>query len=191
MRKAIAALLSGGLFGVAGCAHVNTPLPAAPVGDYRLGAEDVIEVSVWKEPALSANMPVRPDGKISLPMVGELPAEGRTAEELRADVTERLKPIIHDPVVSVIIKEIHATRFFVLGEVTHPGVFPLTAGTTILQAISVAGGPTEFARRGSVVVIRRGPGASRSERLRVDFNDVLSGLVEPVPLAAGDTVYVP
>lgn len=191
MRKAIVVLLWGGLVGVGGCAHVNTPASVAPQGDYRLGADDVIEVAVWKEPALSASVPVRPDGKISLPMVGELAAQGRTAEELRLDITERLRSSIHDPVVSVMVKEVHAARFFVLGEVTHPGAFPLTAGTTILQAISVAGGPTEFARKGSVVVIRHGEGVAKAERLRVDFDDVLSGRVEPVPLAAGDTIYVP
>jgi polysaccharide export outer membrane protein len=176
---------------VAGCAHSGAlPTEAAPV-DYHLGPDDLIEVSVWKEPALSAVVPVRPDGKVSLPMAGELPAAGRTVEELRADIARRLAPSVPEPIVSVMVKEVRAARFFVIGEVAHPGAFPLTGGVTVLEAVTVAGGPTEFARKGRIVVLRRPTGSLRPARLRVNFDDVLSGRAPPLPLVPGDTVYVP
>ena len=173
-----------------GCAHVSSPPPAVAAGDYRLGNDDLVAVEVWKEPALSAAVPVRPDGKISLPMAGELEASGRTTAELQRAIADRLKPWVADPVVTVMVKEVHAARFFVLGEVAHPGAFPLSGRMTVLQAVSLAGGATEFARKGSMVVIRpRSSGGA--ERLRVDFGDVLSGKREPLAIAAGDTVYLP
>ncbi len=192
MKKRIPALLLLAPLGAfTGCAHENTPVPAAARADYRLGADDLVEVAVWKEPALSASVPVRPDGKVSLPMAGELEAAGRTVEELRAAVVERLRPFVPEPVVSVMVKEVRAARFFVLGEVAHPGAFPLTAGTTVLSAITTAGGPTEFARTSHVVVIRPPDAGGSWRRLRVHFGDVLDGRVTPVPLLPGDTVYVP
>src|SRR5438270_6186294 len=105
----------------AGCAHETTPPPNTPVAEYRIGKEDVVTVEVWKDPALSAKVPVRPDGKISLPMIGDVAAEGRTAGELKQEVAERLKPYVEQPVVGVMVTEVNAARFFVLGEVAHPG----------------------------------------------------------------------
>lgn len=173
-----------------GCAHVSSPPPAVAAGDYRLGTDDLVAVEVWKEPALSATVPVRPDGKISLPMAGELDALGHTTAELQRAIGDKLKPWVAEPVVTVMVKEVRAARFFVLGEVAHPGAFPLTGKLTVLEAVSLAGGATEFARKGSMVVIRpRHDGAA--ERLRVDFGDVLSGKREPLALAPGDTVYLP
>ncbi len=159
-------------------------------GDYRLGPDDLVDVAVWKEPALSASVPVRPDGKISLPMAGDLQAAGSTALELQREVTARLKSIIAEPMVSVMVKEVRSPRFFVLGEVAHPGGFALTGGLTVVEAVSMAGGTTEFARKGRITVLRRGENA-RPTRIRVDLDDVISGRADPLALRPGDTVYVP
>jgi polysaccharide export outer membrane protein len=176
---------------VSGCAHTSAvPPPAAPA-DYRVGRDDLLAVDVWKEEALSAEVPVRPDGRISLPMVGEVVAEGRTVEELKREIAARLRGAVAEPLVTVMVKEVRASRFFVLGEVAHPGAFPLTGGITILEAVTVAGGPTEFAHPRRVVVMRRARGARRPERIPVDFGAVLSGKSEPLAISPGDTVYVP
>jgi polysaccharide export outer membrane protein len=174
-----------------GCAHETTPPPAVPVADYRLGEGDVIDVAVWKDPALSATVPVRPDGKITVPMVGDVEALGRTTKELEQEVKAKLHGLVSEPVVAVMVKEVHAARFFVLGEVTHPGSYPLTSDLSVIQALAVAGGPTEFARRGGVVVIRRTPGRRDPARYKVDYDDVIAGKAPAITLLAGDTVFVP
>jgi len=173
----------------AGCAHESSTVRDAPVGAYRLGPDDLVDVAVWKEPALSATVPVRPDGKITLPMAGDVEAAGRTTDELSREVGERLRKFVPEPVVAVMVKEVRAARFFVLGEVAHPGAFPLSGGLTVLEAVSVAGGPTEFARKSRIVVIRRDGG--KSARLPVDLDDVIDGRAAPIALRPGDTVYVP
>ena len=175
---------------IAGCAHGDLPPAEERLADYRVGRDDVVEVAVWKEPALSATMPVRPDGRISLPMVGEVQAEGRTTAELGAEVTKRLAAYVPSPSVSVMVREVKSARFFVLGEVAHPGVYPLSGPLTVLEAMAIAGGTTEFARTGRVVVIRRAAGA-KPLRLRVSLDEIVDGRVAPMPLAAGDTVFVP
>ena len=176
----------------AGCAHGDQPPPvAAAAADYHLQREDVVDVQVWKEPALSAAAPVRPDGKITVPMVGEVAAEGRTARELQDEIAERLRPFVPAPAVTVIVREVKAGRFFVLGEVTHPGAYPIAHGLTVLEAMALAGGPTEFART-SRMLLMRPQGAGRSpSRIRVSLGDIVSGRLPPVQLLAGDTLYVP
>ncbi len=183
-------LLLAPFVALAGCAHGPTVVRDAEVAAYRLGPDDLVDVMVWKEPALSATVPVRPDGKITLPMAGDVPAAGHTTDELREAIAARLKPYVAEPVVSVMVKEVRAARFFVLGEVAHPGAFPLTGQLTVLEAVSVAGGPTEFARRSRVVVIRPND-KGRRERLSVDLDDILDGRAAPLALRPGDTVYVP
>jgi polysaccharide export outer membrane protein len=180
------------LFGlaVAGCAHETSPLPQFSHAEYVIGREDVIAVEVWKDPSLSAKVPVRPDGKISLPMIGEVQAEGRTAGDLKSEITQRLKPMVEQPVVSVMVSEINAAKFYVLGEVAHPGAFPVRGQVSVIQALALAGGPTEYADPRSVVVIR--PGRNGKEaRYKVDAKDVLAGHARALPLEPGDTVYVP
>jgi polysaccharide export outer membrane protein len=173
-----------------GCAHETTPLPRAPQSEYVIGREDVIDVQVWKDPTLSAKVPVRPDGKISLPMVGEVTAEGRTAPELEREIVERLKPMVESPVVGVMVAEVNAARVYVLGEVAHPGAFHVRGPTNVIQALALAGGTTEFANSRAVVVIRAGKdGAER--RFKVDTRDVLAGNARAIALEPGDTVFVP
>jgi polysaccharide export outer membrane protein len=189
MSKSIA--LSLAAFGmVAGCAHTTTPPPAVANAEYRIGKEDVVSVEVWKDPALSAKVPVRPDGKITLPMVGDVVAEGRTAKELQAEVTQKLTPVVHDPVVAVMVSEINAARFFVLGEVAHPGAYPVRGTTNVLQALALAGGPNEWASRGSIVVIRHGSDG-KEQRYNVNYREVASGKAQAIQLVPGDTVFVP
>ncbi len=180
-------LLSFGLAG--GCAHETTPPPPAPRAEYRIGREDVITVEVWKDPALSAKVPVRPDGKISLPMIGDVNAEGRTASDLQREIAERLKPFVEQPVVGVMVTEVNAARFFVLGEVAHPGAFPVRGQVSVIQALALAGGPTEFANQRSVVVIRDREG--KPARYKVDCREVLAGNAPAIALMPGDTVFVP
>ncbi len=182
LRLALAAL------GLAGCAH-TTPPPQLTESEYRIGKEDVVTVEVWKDPALSAKEPVRPDGKISLPMVGEVLAEGRTARELQREITTRLQPMVNEPTVSVMVTEINAARFFVLGEVAHPGAYPVRGPVDVLQALALAGGPTEYADRGSIVVIRRA--GDKESRYHVNYREVISGKAQAIRLIPGDTVFVP
>jgi polysaccharide export outer membrane protein len=189
MSKSIA--LSLAAFGMlAGCAHTTTPPPAVANAEYRIGKEDVVSVEVWKDPALSAKVPVRPDGKITLPMVGDVVAEGRTAKELQAEVTQKLTPVVHEPVVAVMVSEINAARFFVLGEVAHPGAYPVRGTTDVLQALALAGGPNEWASRGNIVVIRKGAGG-KEQRYNVNYREVSSGKAQAITLIPGDTVFVP
>src|SRR5205807_962978 len=165
----------------AGCAHETTPPPQTAVSEYRIGKEDVIAVEVWKDPTLSAKEPVRPDGKISLPMIGEVTAEGRTAKELQKEIQAKLQPMVNDPVVSVQVSEINAAKFFVLGEVAHAGAYPVRGTMNVLQALALAGGPTEYANRGGIVVIRRGDDGKEA-RYNVNYREVDSGKAQAIQL---------
>jgi len=175
---------------VGGCAHETTLPPAMPRAEYVIGREDVITVEVWKDPTLSAKVPVRPDGKISLPMIGDVQAEGRTANDLKGEITEKLRSMVESPVVGVMVSEINAAKFYVLGEVAHPGAFPVRGSISVVQALALAGGPTEFANPRKVVVIRPGRDG-KEERYKVDARDVIAGNARPIPLMAGDTIFVP
>ena len=174
-----------------GCASAPTALPqSVAAGEYRIGLDDVVEVAVWRDGDLSRTVPVRPDGKISLPLVGEVPAAGRTAEELQLDIVHRLEPYLTGPKVTVIVKEINAPRFFVMGEVTHPGAFPLRSPVTVLQGLAQAGGLAEFADQNAIVLLRNaGEGV---HRYSLRYDDLVEGKPEKaVFLAPGDTLVVP
>ena len=112
-----------------------------------IGAQDVLDISVWKEPEVSRVVPVRPDGKISLPLLNDVQAAGLTPAQLAAQITESLKKYVTNPQVTVIVTTINSQRVYMLGEVTRPGAFPLLPGMTVLQALSSAGGFTQFAER--------------------------------------------
>ena len=181
--------LAGAL--VPGCGgsggHETSKVPPTPV-EYRLGPEDLVEVNVWKEPGLSTTAPVRPDGKITVPAIGELLAEGRTTGELEREITSRLRQLITSPSVAVIVKEIHASRIYVVGEVAKPGSFPLRGRLDVLQAIALAGGLTEFADREDIIVLRRFHNG-REERLAFNYGHV-AGSGGAFTLYPGDTVVV-
>ncbi|HET6370743.1 MAG TPA: polysaccharide biosynthesis/export family protein [Nitrospiria bacterium] len=159
--------------------------------DYVIGPEDVVEISVWKNDALSKTVTVRPDGKISLPLIGDVQAAGLTASELKKTITKRLLEYKETPEVSVIVKEVNSYMVYITGEVVHPGKYPLKSRATLLQGITLAGGFTQFASKNNMVLLRR-DGAGEI-RIQVKYDDIVfgkKGSVDPF-LLPGDTVVVP
>ena len=134
--------------------------------EYRLGPEDVIGVLVWKQPELSTSVVVRPDGKISLALLGELDATGKTALQLQEEITKRLRQYVADPMVNVVVKEINSPKFSVLGQVRKPDRYHLKQRLTVLDAIALAGGFTDFAKRDKVTIIRN----SGPDKIRIQVN---------------------
>jgi len=157
--------------------------------DYRLGPEDLVEVFVWKEPDLTTTVAVRPDGRISLPLTNELQASGQTVTELQGEITKRLARFIANPVVNVMVKEVKSPKISVLGEVKKPDVYKMLQKLSVLDAIALAGGFTEFAKPEKVVVIRNGSGAV--QRIPVNVKKLLKdGRGELFALQPSDVVYV-
>ena len=191
MRKSdwVAAAVAG-LLG-AGCAGGPTPRPAAEApAEYRIGPEDVVEVVVYQADGISRTVPVRPDGKVSLPLVGELDAEGRTTRELADELRTRLSPLVQDPRVTVIVREVNAPRVYVIGEVNRPGSYPLRGQLDVVQVLALAGGFGEFADRDGIVLIRRG--ADGDVRETFDYDRLVDEEGVHIPrLRPGDTLYVP
>jgi polysaccharide biosynthesis/export protein len=141
--------------------------------EYRLGPEDVIQVFVWKEAELSTTVVVRPDGKVSLPLIGEMLANGKTAMQLQLEVAKKLTEFLaNPPVVNIIVKEVNNTKVTVLGEVKTPGMHKIKDRATILDAIALAGGFTEYAKRDKVTVIRQMP-SGEQKRYVQNVEDVL------------------
>ena len=169
------------------------PQPAAPgpiADEYRIGPGDKLRVEVYKDAQLSQSVQVRPDGKITLPLIGDLDANGATPLELRETIAKSLKEYITNPTVTVIVVEALASKVYVMGEVTHPGTMELHGPTTILQALAMAGGFKEFANTKDVKVLRPKSGNSM-ETLRFNYKDMLNGDAKPFYLRSGDTVVVP
>jgi polysaccharide export outer membrane protein len=166
------------------------PQPPALSDEYRLGPGDKLRIEVYKDPQLSQSVQVRPDGKITLPLVGDVEATGRTPIELRDMLTKSLKEYMNNPTVTVIVVEAIASQVFVMGEVSHPGSMQLHGPTTILQAIAMAGGFKEFANTKDVRVLRPNSNGSM-QQLRFNYKDVLNGDAKPFYLRSGDTVIVP
>ena len=164
---------------------------SAPTGTYRLGAGDQIDVHVWRNPDLSRSLPVRPDGLISLPLVGELRAAGRTVAELNAEITTILEQFVQRPTVTVSVTQVRSMVVYVNGRVASPGTLVLERPINVMQAIAMAGGLQEFANRNGVVVIRTVNG----QRTRIPFRygDAVTGKGEVAEfvLQSGDVVYVP
>jgi polysaccharide export outer membrane protein len=155
--------------------------------EYRLGPEDVIEVFVWKEEDLSVTAVVRPDGKITVPLVGEIIASSKTARELQEEIQSRLLKYLSAPTANIVVKEINNPKIAVFGEVRRPDVYRIKQRTTVFDAVALAGGFTEFARRGRVVVIR--PGPKGSEKFQLNLDSMLKGS-SVFYMQPGDTVYV-
>ena len=182
-------------FLLSGCAAAPTKneesAPGTSSEHYILGSEDVIEISVWKEEDLSKVVLIRPDGKISLPLIGDIQAAGLTAEELKENIGKALIDYVDSPTVSVIVQQINSLKIFIQGEVARPGVLDLRSNTTLLQAISLAGGFTEWAKKDKVVVLRRS--GDKVIRIPVDYEKILSGedLGQNILLKRGDTIVVP
>ena len=161
--------------------------------EYVIGAGDVLEILVWRNEALSRTVSVRPDGKISLPLINDVQAAGLTPMELKEQVAQGLKKFKELPEVSVIVTDAKSQVIFLMGQVARPGPYPLSPGATVLQVIAQAGGFTPFADRNNIVVIRRSNGDSKEQRIRVSYKSILAGrnTKGDVPLQAGDTIIVP
>jgi polysaccharide export outer membrane protein len=159
--------------------------------NYVIGAQDVLDINVWKEPDVSRIVPVRPDGKISLPLLNDVQAAGLTPAQLATQVTESLKKFVTNPQVTVIVTVINSQRVYILGEVTRPGAFPLIPGMSVLQALSSAGGFTQFAKVKSIFVRRFENG--KEVKYPFNYREVISGKKpeQDILLKAGDTIVVP
>jgi len=164
--------------------------PAPITDEYRIGPGDKLRVEVYKDAQLSQSVQVRPDGKITLPLIGDLDANGATPLELRETIAKSLKEFITTPTVTVIVVEALASKVYVMGEVTHPGTMELHGPTTILQALAMAGGFKEFANTKDVKVLRPKSGDS-VETIRFNYKEMLNGDAKPFYLRSGDTVVVP
>jgi polysaccharide biosynthesis/export protein len=166
--------------------------PAATTdGNYIIGPQDVLDISVWKEPEVSRVVPVRPDGKISLPLLNDVQAAGLTPAALASQITESLKKYVTSPQVTVIVTTINSQRVYISGEVVRPGAFPMLPGMTVMQALTSAGGFTPFAKMKSIYVLREEGG----KRAKYPFNykQVVNGknTDQDIQLKAGDTIVVP
>ena len=162
--------------------------PGTPAGDYRIGPEDMLDIAVWKNEALSRKVPVRPDGMISLPLLNDVHAEGMTPMELRDVLIKRLAEYIPNPEVSVIVQEVRSPKASVLGEVAHPGRYDLKGRTTVLDVLAAAGGLTEFASRSRIVILREGGG--RDRRIRFNYDKAMEDGDANLELRPGDIVLV-
>ena len=187
--------------GTAPDAAATAPPPAQPdqaadgprAGDtYVIGDDDVLAINVWKELELTRVVTVRSDGRISLPLAGEVQAAGRTPPQLEQEITNRLRGFITDPQVTVIVQEIKSQKFNILGQVVKPGSYPFTTGTTVVDAVATAGGFKDFAKRKSIYIVRK---SSAGRETRIPFNyekfiKVKKG-IQNIQLEPGDTVVVP
>ena len=159
---------------------------------YIIGAEDVLSIYVWKEPDMSKTVPVRPDGMISLPLVGEIKAAGYTPVQLQDVLSESMKKLISDPQVTVVVEKVSSLSFNIVGEVLRPGYFTLTRRMTVLDAIAMAGGFKDFAKTKKVYVLRTSANGTQ-ERLLFNYKDVIKGKnpQQNIELLPRDTIVVP
>lgn len=170
----------------------GTAFGEAPAGPaYRLGPEDVLFLSVWRDESLTREVLVRPDGKISFPLVGDVQAEGRTVEELKADLSSRLAPFIPDAPISVSVLKINSYKIYVVGKVNRPGEFLVGHDTSVMQALSLAGGLTQFASENRIKVLRRENGTERAYSFRYGEAKRGDDLEQNILLQRGDVVVVP
>ena len=170
----------------------GTPAAPAPVTndpDYRIGPQDVVRIDVWKEPEITSTIPVRPDGKISLPLLNDVQAAGLTAMQLAGNIRNGLAKYLNNPQVTVTITQINSKRVFVTGEVVRSGALQLLPGMTILEALSTCGGFTQFAREKSIYILRSENG--KQVKIPYDYKSVLKGKIDDVVLQAGDVIVVP
>jgi polysaccharide export outer membrane protein len=170
----------------------STPQPqgVALPKDYVIGAEDVLNVVFWSAKELSAEVLVRPDGKISLPILNDVPAAGMTPEQLGAAIVKAATKFVRDPSATVIVKAVNSRKVYVIGEVAKPGPFPLGSEMNVMQALAEAGGFLETAKKGDVVIVRNENG--KEQRYKFNYNDVVRGknIEQNIRLLPGDTILV-
>ena len=185
------------------CTQASPEVPTAPpptqaeetepaVQDYRIGPEDVVEVMVWKNEDLSRVVNVRPDGKISLPLIGDMTAAGLTAEALKDEIVVELKQFYKEPPqVSVIVQQVNSYAIYILGQVRTPGRYVVKTGTTFLQALTLAGGFTDYASTNRIVLRRQNADKSEETAMRFRFKDVVRGKQRNILMQTGDTIIIP
>lgn len=168
-------------------------LSNAVSSEYVIGAEDVLDITVWRNPDLSRQVQVRPDGRFSMPIIRDVVAVGKTPTKLADEMTNRLKEYVQNPVVAVTLKEVNSSNIFLLGEVASPGKYPLKSKTTLLQGITIAGGFKETAARNQIVIFRFTDVAPGLKRFTASYDDIVlrSGIADNFELKPGDTLVVP
>lgn len=194
IRPVIAALCAFLFLTAAFTAESATPPAPAAIpekADYVIGVEDLIQISVWKNPDLTSIVPVRPDGKISLPLIDDVAAAGLTPLQLKKSLTALWKSYLSEPEVSVIVKEVNSYKIYLVGEISQPGELRPKSRIRLLQAISLAGGLTEFAEKGKIVVLR--DEGDHELRYEINYNKIVSGdrPEDNLVLMPGDTIVVP
>ena len=172
--------------------NADPTAPKAHDDSFVIGNDDVLAINVWKEPDISRSIPVRSDGKISLPLVGEVQATGQTPLKLEQEIAARLKSYIGEPEVTVIVQQINSQKFNILGQVTRPGSYPIANAATVLDAIAVAGGFRDFAKQKSIYILRQNADGSQV-RLRFNYKEVVKGdnPAQNIKLQPRDTIVVP
>jgi len=201
-------LLSSGLWaqaGPGGAATAPTANPAQPSQNvdastapkphddsFVIGNDDVLAINVWKEPDISRSIPVRSDGKISLPLVGEVQAAGRTPLKLEVEIAARLKNYISDPEVTVIVQQINSQKFNILGQVNKPGTFVIANSPTVLDALALAGGFRDFAKQKSIYILRQNADGTQT-RIPFNYKEVVKGQnpAQNIKIQPRDTIVVP
>jgi len=160
--------------------------------DYLIGSEDVLEIMVWKNDVLSRTVKVRPDGIISFPLIGDVSAAGLKPNQLRERIAGLLKEYMENPVVTVIVQEINSYVVYLMGEVVNPGKYQLKSNVTVIQALALAGGFTQFASRNKIIILRKGYKEYPETKIKVKYDDIVSGgEMENIFLKPGDTILVP
>jgi len=167
----------------------GTAVQSSPEAEYKIGPQDVLQIDVWKEPEITRTIPVRPDGKISLPLLNDVQAAGLTAMQLAGSIREGLSKYLTNPQVTVIVTQINSQRVFVNGEVGKSGAMPLLPGMTALQALSSAGGFTQFAKIKGIYILRSDNG--KQSKIPYNYKDVVKGDKGDILLQAGDVIVVP
>ena len=173
-------------------AAASAPPISAPSGDYRIGIDDLLTVSVWHQPDLSRTVPVLPDGTISLPLVGAVPAAGKTSSQVEAELRASLTQYLRDPELTVMVAQIRSRHVNIIGQVQHPGTFTMTNSMGVLDAISMAGGLSDFAKKKQIYVLRETSDGHRV-RLHYNYEAVLRGKTgaQDIILQPNDTVVIP
>jgi polysaccharide export outer membrane protein len=186
------AVLAGFAAGANAQQHTDSNVAVHAYGDseFRLGPDDVIEVSVYQDKELDRTVPVRPDGKISLPLIGEMPASGKTATDLQKEIAQKLKQYLADPTVTVVVKEVNSPKVSILGEVKTPGMYKIKDHATLIDAIASAGGLTEYAKKNKILVMRvNSDGSIRTIQLNID-DQIKGRRSNPFYVLPYDKIYI-
>jgi polysaccharide biosynthesis/export protein len=163
--------------------------PDADEATYRIGIEDELMISVWKEPELSQVVTVRPDGKITLPLINDISVVGLKTNELQDLLTEKLKPFVNEPQVTIVVRQIRSRKVYIVGKANKQGAFPLNGRTTMLQLLADAGGLTPFAKGGAIYIVRKEEG--KEVHIPFNYKKALAGKSDDPVLAPGDMIVIP